>query len=63
MAAELDEPTGIPTSEVVAILAVLEAFGEIMNHPRPNLDAILEKAQDQLLGRRPPGPPGPPPEE
>lgn len=59
MAAE--EPTGISTSEVVAILTVLEAFGEIMNHPRPNLDKILERAQDVLEGRGPPGPPGPPP--
>jgi len=54
-----DEITGISTDRVTAILAEIEAFGEINNHPRPGLDAILERAKNKLEGT-PAGTGGPP---
>lgn len=54
-----EPPTGVSPDVVITTLATIEAFGEINNHPRPQLDAILARARAQLEGT-PASPPGPP---
>jgi len=57
-----DVPTGIGGVARRRLLVELEAFGEIMNVPPPQLAAILAKARKELTQKPgpPPGPPGPP---
>ena len=57
------EPTGIHGPDVRRALVGLRAWGEIMGVPPAQLDAILDRAKDELETQDqagPPGPPGPP---
>jgi len=51
-------PTG---NNQLMVMALLEAIGAMIRPPIPQvaLDAILQKARDDM-NQRPPGPPGPP---
>ena len=50
---------GLSTAQIISMLTLLRGFGEINNLPPPALDAILKRAEDEMLGRKPdvPGPP------
>jgi len=60
-------PGGIGSIAVRKTLVELQAFGEIMGVPGPQLDVILAKAREELEQKEivppfvPPGPPPPPP--
>jgi len=54
------DPVGLSTKDIIATLVVVQAFGEIMNIPPPQLDVILDKAKVGLE-LKPSTPAKPPP--
>lgn len=56
-----DVPVGLSEAQVIKALAGLQAFGEIMNVPGPQLQTILAKAAKEMrLKPATPVGPGPP---
>ena len=53
------QSVGLSDAEIIKALAELEAFGEIMNVPGPQLVAILDRARKKMR-EKPSAPPGPP---